>query len=77
MTFSKAIKLNVSIFCIVALCALYNTNASATSYGVQSAWDNPNANIRNIFQMIKNVIGADKSGSSSNQQISHTKLILS
>ena len=45
MTFSKAIKLNVSIFCIVALCALYNTNASATSYGVQSAWDNPNANM--------------------------------
>lgn len=45
MTFSKAIKLHVSIFCIVALCALYNTNASATSYGVQSAWDNPNANM--------------------------------
>lgn len=48
MTLFKSLKLNVSILCIVSICALYNTSASATSYasyGVQTAWDNPTANM--------------------------------
>lgn len=45
MTFSKALTLNVSIFCLGVLCALNSTNASAAEYGVQSAWDNPTANM--------------------------------
>ncbi len=37
-------KLNVSVICMALMCA-YGTGASATMYGVQSAWDNPNANM--------------------------------
>ena len=42
MTFSKTLKLNISIICLIALC---NFPALATSYGVQEAWDNPTANM--------------------------------
>lgn len=42
MTFSKTLKLKVSIACLIALC---NFPALATSYGVQEAWDNPTANM--------------------------------
>ena len=41
MTFANLLKLNVSVLCIAMLCA----NASAAIYGVQSAWDNPTANM--------------------------------
>lgn len=43
MTFSKALKLNVSVICLGALCCAMP--ATAAEYGVQSAWDNPNANM--------------------------------
>ena len=44
MTFAKVMKLNVSILC---LALLYGgvANAAGTNYGVQSAWDNPTANM--------------------------------
>lgn len=46
MTFSKAVKLNVSIFCLMAMCTFVMPHAAtAVEYGVQSAWDNPNANM--------------------------------
>ena len=41
MTFANLLKLNVSVLCIAMLCA----NASALEYGIQSAWDNPTANM--------------------------------
>jgi len=41
MTFAKALKLNVSVLCLMLLCG----NAAAVVYGVQNAWDNPNANM--------------------------------
>ena len=41
MTFAKVLKLNVSVLCLALLCG----NAMATVYGVQSAWDNPTANM--------------------------------
>ena len=43
MTFSKALKLNVSVLCLVLLCG--GAMAAGTNYGVQSAWDNPTANM--------------------------------
>lgn len=46
MTFSKAVKLNVSIFCLGVLCVLgAPAPVAAAEYGVQSAWDNPTANM--------------------------------
>ncbi len=42
MTFRNAILLNVSVLC--ALC-VFAGNANATVYGVQDAWQNPNANM--------------------------------
>ena len=42
MTFSKAIKLNISVLCLCMLCA---NGAMGSPYGVQSAWDNPSANM--------------------------------
>lgn len=46
MTFSKAVKLNVSIFCLGALCVLgAPAPVVAAEYGVQNAWDNPTANM--------------------------------
>lgn len=42
MTLVKALKLNVSLVCLTALLAL---PAYATEYGIQSAWDNPTANM--------------------------------
>lgn len=44
MTFSKSKKLNVSIF-TVAMVLISAHPAMATEYGVQSAWDNPTANM--------------------------------
>ena len=44
MTFSKAIKLNVSVLCLAMLCA-GAASAAGVNYGVQSAWDNPTANM--------------------------------
>lgn len=44
MTFVKALKLNVSILCLAMLCS-NAAFAAAINYGVQSAWDNPNANM--------------------------------
>ena len=41
MTFASMLKLNVSVLCIAMLCA----NALAAEYGIQSAWDNPTANM--------------------------------
>lgn len=43
MTFAKAIKLNVSMVCLAMLCC--NVAMGASNYGVQSAWDNPTANM--------------------------------
>ncbi len=40
MTFSKALKLNISIFCLMAI-----TVAMPAHAGIQAAWDNPNANM--------------------------------
>ena len=46
MTFSKTLKLNISIVCLAMLCAVPNVAiAAATNYGVQEAWDNPTANM--------------------------------
>lgn len=48
MTFSKAVKLNVSVFCLGACCVLgtpITVMAAGTNYGVQEAWDNPTANM--------------------------------
>ena len=42
MTFAKAIKLNVSIICLALMCA---SGSMGATYGVQNAWDNPNANM--------------------------------
>lgn len=44
MTFAKVMKLNVSILCLALLCG-GAANAAGTNYGVQSAWDNPTANM--------------------------------
>lgn len=43
MSFSKAFKLNVSLLCIGMLC--FAAPAFAEDYGIQEAWDNPNANM--------------------------------
>ena len=47
MTFSKALKINVSIICLIMLCNNHALSADVTgyNYGVQSAWDNPTANM--------------------------------
>ena len=46
MTFSKTLKLNISIVCLAMLCVVPNVAiAAATNYGVQEAWDNPTANM--------------------------------
>ena len=46
MTFSKTLKLNISIICLAMLCVVPNVAiAAATNYGVQEAWDNPTANM--------------------------------
>lgn len=44
MTFAKALKLNVSILCLAMLCT-GSALAETGVYGIQSAWDNPNANM--------------------------------
>ncbi len=44
MTFAKALKLNVSVLCIMMLCGGAMA-ATSTNYGVQNAWDNPTANM--------------------------------
>ncbi len=44
MTFWNTAKLNVSVICMAMAC-MCGTNAFATMYGVQSAWDNPSANM--------------------------------
>ena len=43
MTFAKALKLNVSVLCLAMACS--GAMGAATNYGVQSAWDNPTANM--------------------------------
>lgn len=44
MTLAKAFKLNVSIICLTMLCG-GTLHAAGVNYGIQSAWDNPNANM--------------------------------
>ncbi len=44
MTFKKVIKLNVSVLCLAMLCN-GSAFAEGKNYGVQSAWDNPTANM--------------------------------
>ena len=44
MTFSKAIKFNISMFTLLMVCAA-GMPAYGAEYGVQSAWDNPTANM--------------------------------
>lgn len=44
MTLAKVIKLNVSILCLALLCGGTAT-AAGVNYGIQSAWDNPTANM--------------------------------
>ncbi len=44
MKFVKTFKLNVSIFCLAALCVCV-APARADEYGVQDAWNNPTANM--------------------------------
>ena len=41
MTFTKAIKLNISVICMALVCS----GGAAFGAGIQSAWDNPNANM--------------------------------
>lgn len=43
MTFSNAIKINVSVICLALLCG--GAMGAGTNYGVQTAWDNPTANM--------------------------------
>lgn len=43
MSFKTAIKLNISVFCLAAMCII--APAAAVNYGVQEAWDNPTANM--------------------------------
>lgn len=43
MSFKTAIKLDISVFCVMALCA--SAHAAGVNYGVQDAWDNPTANM--------------------------------
>lgn len=43
MTFANALKINVSVLCLALVCG--GMPARAAEYGVQSAWDNPNANM--------------------------------
>ncbi len=46
MKFIKTAKLNISVFCLMAMCVFGTAqNACAVEYGVQSAWDNPTANM--------------------------------
>ncbi len=46
MTFFGNVKINVSILCLAALCVLTVQNdVCAAQYGIQAAWDNPNANM--------------------------------
>ncbi len=45
MSISKAIKINVSMFCLLSVLALSEAYSAGYNYGVQSAWDNPNANM--------------------------------
>lgn len=42
--FLNAFKLNISIFCLASLC-IVSMPAAGAEYGIQSAWDNPNANM--------------------------------
>ena len=42
MTFANVLKLNISMLCLGLVCTC---PAWATEYGVQSAWDNPTANM--------------------------------
>ena len=42
MSFVKILKINMSVFCLASLLAL---PAYAEDYGIQSAWDNPTANM--------------------------------
>ena len=44
MSFAKALKLNVSVICIMMLCGGAMA-ATGTNYGIQAAWDNPTANM--------------------------------
>ena len=44
MTFAKAIKLNISVLCIGIIYAGI-ASAAGINYGIQSAWDNPTANM--------------------------------
>ena len=43
MTVFNALRLNASILCLTMLCG--TALAAGTNYGVQSAWDNPTANM--------------------------------
>lgn len=43
MTLANATKLNISVLCIMA--AMFVAPAMGDEYGVQNAWDNPNANM--------------------------------
>lgn len=45
MSFRTALKLNISVFCVMALCASAHGVATGINYGVQDAWDNPTANM--------------------------------
>lgn len=42
MSFAKAFKINISVFCMAAILA---APAYADEFGIQSAWDNPTANM--------------------------------
>ena len=43
----KALGLKISLFCLIGalMAPAYANDGSSTSYGIQSAWDNPNANM--------------------------------
>ncbi len=45
MTLWNTAKLNISVLCLALVCACGTGAWAAAPYGVQSAWDNPNANM--------------------------------